>query len=245
MKEAYEKIDRSTDAGGETAIIAKDGEGRQLVLDMGDIRRRCDAVYADLEKRGVVPGLELSAEQIAMIREKMEMRGFDTLVWMQGRDRLPRAKEFIEKTIVDKDHIPPEFFGRATAESIDDLKEERPAEAYLLLTKSGGAESWTVGKSPEEIMALLKRLGERGLTLREHLLTEELSIRAGRGGQKPESVRTIGEFLLDSVLPNGEFLAVNRGAANDLSITSAKPSVGHPSFGARGAIVIPFPDKTE
>ncbi len=243
MREAYEKIDRSTDPAGEPAIIARDREGRRLVLDLGDVRRRCDAFYGVIEKKGIVPELALSAGQIDLIREKMEVRGFDTLVWMQGRDRLPSAKEIIEKTIIEPDLIPPEFFGQATVQNIGELKEERPAEAYLLLTKSGGAEAWTEGKDPAEIAALFKHLGESGLTLREYLLIEGLANWRSRSGQRPDSVRTIGEFLLGSSLPNGEIVAVSQGAAGGLSLTSADRSMAHPSFGARGATVIPLADK--
>lgn len=226
---------------GGTAIMAADRTGRRIVLDLGDVRRRCEALYSAWDKSGAVPKLELTADQVELLRSKMEARGFDRLVWVREANGLPGARTIIEKAIVDKDGPPPEFFGRATVENIDALKEDRPSGAYLLLTRGSGAESWSRGKSAEEIQVMLRRLGEQGLTLREYLLIENSAGPAATGDRTPaSSPRTIGEYLPGSVLPEGDIIAVSRGAAGDLSITSATTAQKHPDFGARGALIIPL-----
>lgn len=241
MRETSGELNNANGLGGETAIVASDRENRRIVLDLEDVRRLCDAVYADWEKGPVVPKLELTAEQIESIRGKMETRGFDRLLWVRGGGELPTAKTIIEKAIIDKNGPPPEFFGRMSVENIDELKEDRPDRDYLLLTRTGEAEPWTRGKNPEEILVLLRRLGERGLTLREYLLLDNMRNRSRTADRtRPESLRTIGEYLLGSSLPEGGVVAVSRGAAGDLSITSAGPAQEHPEFGARGALVIPL-----
>ncbi len=241
MPKPYGEINRPDDAKGDMAIMAADRQGRRIVLDLEDVRRRCEALYSAWDKNVVVPKMELTADQVELLRAKMEARGFDRLVWVRGAEGLPGARTIIEKAIIDKNGPAPEFFGRATVENIDGLKEERPAGSYLLLTKGDGAESWTRGKSAEEVQALLRRLGECGLTLREYLLLDNAADPARAGGRTPaSSPRIIGEYLPGSVLPEGGIIAVSRGAAGDLSITSADPDQKHPDFGARGALIIPL-----
>jgi len=243
-----EHLFRQPQETGETAIIANNHEGETVALDMKDVRQRCQEMYSKISgKKEAIPQIELTAEQIEHIREKMEMRGFDTMLWVSGKDRTPGVRSIIEKLMDAPGKTPPEFFGRVDGDNAAAVTEDRPEGPYLVLTRSTGAEYWTEGKDLKEIDDGLARVDEKGLTLREYLMVESLNA-ADRKRKQPKeapSPRIVGEYLLGSRLPSGEVIAVSKDHTGDISISSAKPGAQHPDYGAKGAVIIPLENKPE
>lgn len=233
---------------GEVAIIANNHEGETVSLDLKDVRHRCQEMYSKISgKKETIPKIELTTEQIEHIREKMETRGFDTMLWINGKDRTPGVRSIIEKLMDGPAKTPPEFFGRVDGENAETVVEDRPEGPYLVLTRSTGAEFWTEGKGPKEIEDGLARVEEKGLTLREYLMVENLKAANSKKKQpkEPPSPRIVGEYLLGSRLPSGEVIAVSKDSTGDVSISSAKPDGQHPDYGAKGAVIIPLENKPE
>jgi hypothetical protein len=248
MREFFkERFSKPSEDGGEVAIVTKNHEGETVALDMKDVRQRCQEMYSQINGEGEpISRIDLTAEQINQIREKVEMRGFDTLLWVGGRDKTPGIKDVIEKLMDGPKKAPPEFFGNVDGENAARLEEERPGGPYLVLTRSTGAEYWTEGKVPKEIDDGLVRVDEKGLTLREYLMVEHLNSKNKK--QRPKgaaSPRIVGEYLLGSRLPSGEVIAVSKDHTGDISISSAKPDTQHPDYGAKGAVIIPLENKPE
>lgn len=222
--------------------MARRPDGRMVVIDLErshrDFTRMCSRLEIATE---ALPPAALAPEHIEMVREAMERRGFDIVLWLPGRHVLPKTGEMLRRSTSGPDHLPPEFYGSASERIVADIRDERPDGPYILLTSGKTSpEQWTRGKSAEALRGLLTRLGERGLTLHEYLMLEQLH---GAGRQRETKERmdeSVGTLLLDATLPDGQVLAVTNSPGGRLSLSSAQPDIGHPQYGSRTAMIIPL-----
>ncbi|MEK9152355.1 MAG: hypothetical protein AAB692_03230 [Patescibacteria group bacterium] len=227
---------------GEMPISTVDRQGRQRIIDLEVERLTVQGLYSQLGLDIEVPRYSFPKEIVSLLRTKMEMRPFETLLWVPEKAQRPAIERLIPPG-GNEHYMTPEFDAGLDIGALASGKPTRPQGPYLLFTTSAPRiEEWTKGKKPEELRKILAPLHESGLTLDEYLLLERLAASEldwqDENGERMD--KRNGVMLLGTRLTDGRTPMIHNTPAGQMTFGAAAPDASHPNVGARVGLVIPL-----
>ncbi|MBI4457358.1 hypothetical protein HY633_00135 [Candidatus Uhrbacteria bacterium] len=227
---------------GETAVSTVDRQGLRRIIELEAERRAVEDMYKSFDVDVEVPKFEFPKEILSLLRAKMELRPFETLLWIPEKARRPEIERLMPRAGIEH-YMDPQFDAGVNAAALATSLSRRPEGPYLLFTTTAPrVEPWTAGKNPSEVKAILGTLRESGLALDEYLLLERLATTEldWRDESEERMDKNNGVMLLGSRLADGRTLIVHNTPAGEMTFGAGTENLAHPRVGARVGVVIPL-----